>query len=79
MSNAKANTLLESQIYDQYESIFSENAFPFGKNVNFKLGLCNYATKFDVKKATGVDTSAFVKKFSICKRKRIFMNQILIN
>ena len=33
-----------------------------GANVKGELDLCNYATKADLKEATGVDTSDFVKK-----------------
>ena len=34
---------------------------PLGKNVKVELGLPNYATKSDLKKATGVDRSNFNK------------------
>ena len=33
-----------------------------GANVKVELGLSNYATKADLKNATGVDTSNFAKK-----------------
>ena len=33
-----------------------------GANVKFELDLSNYATKSDLKNATGVDTSDFAKK-----------------
>ena len=34
----------------------------FGANVKVELNLSNYATKADLKNATGVDTSDFAKK-----------------
>ena len=34
----------------------------FGGNVKVELDLTNYATKYDIKKTIGVDTSAFAKK-----------------
>ena len=34
----------------------------FGANVKVELDLSNYATKADLKNATGVDTSKFAKK-----------------
>ena len=33
-----------------------------GKRLKIKLDLCNYATKANLKNATGVDTSNFAKK-----------------
>ena len=33
-----------------------------GSNVKVELDLSNYATKTDLKNATGVDTSSFAKK-----------------
>ena len=37
---------------------------PFGGNINIKVYLSNYATKSDLKDATGNDTSNFALKFS---------------
>ena len=34
----------------------------FEGNINFKVGLSNYATKSDLKDATGIDTSNFAPK-----------------
>ena len=34
----------------------------FGGDINVKVVLSNYATKADLKNATGVDTSSFAKK-----------------
>ena len=35
---------------------------PFGGDINVKVDLSNSATKVDLRNATGVDTSSFVKK-----------------
>ena len=35
---------------------------PFGREINVKVDLSNYATKADLKNAAGVDTSSFAKK-----------------
>ena len=40
-----------------------------GANVKFELDLSNYATKADLKNATGVDTSDFVKKTNFANLK----------
>ena len=31
---------------------------PFGRDINVKVDLSNYATKFDLKNATGIDKAA---------------------
>ena len=36
--------------------------YALGTNVKAKLDLSNYATKTDLKNATGVDTSSFAEK-----------------
>ena len=36
-----------------------------GANVKTELDLCNYATKANLKNATGVDTSKFSKKVKV--------------
>ena len=38
---------------------------PFGGDINVKVDLSNYATKADLKNATGVDTSKFAKKVDL--------------
>ena len=38
---------------------------PFGGDINVKVDLSNYATKADLKNATGVDTSKFAKKVDV--------------
>ena len=40
-----------------------------GANVKVELDLSNYATKVDLKNATGVDTSDFVKKTDLANLK----------
>ena len=40
-----------------------------GGNVKFELDLSNYATKADLKNATGVDTSKFTKKVDLATLK----------
>ena len=38
---------------------FPEPYEPFGRDINVKVDLSNYATKIDLKDATGIDTSNF--------------------
>ena len=38
---------------------------PFGKNVNVKVDLSNYATKADIKNISHVDTSSFALKTNL--------------
>ena len=40
-----------------------------GTNVKVELDLSNYATKSDLKNASGVDTSSFAKKTDLAKLK----------
>ena len=42
---------------------------PFGEDINVKADLSNYATKADLKNATGVDTSQFAKKVDLARLK----------
>ena len=42
---------------------------PFGGNINVKVDLSNYATKADLKNATGVKTSKFAKKVDLANLK----------
>ena len=37
----------------------------FGRNINVKVDLSNYATKADIKNASYVDTSSFALKTSL--------------
>ena len=41
----------------------------FGGDINVKEDLSNYETKADLKNATGVDTSKFVKKVDLANLK----------
>ena len=41
----------------------------FGGDINVKVVLSNYATKADLKNATGVDTSKFAKKVDLANLK----------
>ena len=38
---------------------------PFGGDINVKVDLSNYATKLDLKNATGVDTCKFAAKSNL--------------
>ena len=41
----------------------------FGKDINVKVDLSNYATKTDLKNATGIDTSIFSLKSNLASFK----------
>ena len=41
----------------------------FGRNINVKVDLSNYATKADLKEATGIDTSSFALKSNLASLK----------
>ena len=41
----------------------------FGRNINFKVELSNYATKTDLKNVTHVDTSSFALKINLANLK----------
>ena len=42
---------------------------PFGKDINVKVDLSNYATKADLNDATGIDTSNFALKSNLASLK----------
>ena len=42
---------------------------PFGEDINVKVDLSNYATKADLKDATGIDTSKFALKSNLARLK----------
>ena len=42
---------------------------PFGGDINIKVDLSNYATKTDLKNATGIDTSEIAAKFDLVSLK----------
>ena len=45
-----------------YKISYYSELYSHSKNVKVELDLANYATKFDLKHAVGVDTSEFAKK-----------------
>ena len=51
----------------------------FGRDINVKVDLSNYATKSDLKNATGVDTLKFVKKVDLASLKSDVDKLELIN
>ena len=57
---------------------FSEPKFSGGTK-KVELYLSNYATKSDLKNATGIDTSKFAKKIDFASLKSNVANQIKIN
>ena len=42
---------------------------PFGGDINIKVDLFNYATKADLKNATGIDTSKLAAKSNLSRLK----------
>ena len=48
---------------------FQKPFISFGKNINVKVDLSNYATKTDLKSVTNVDTSSFVLKTNLTSLK----------
>ena len=46
-----------------------QNQNIFGKRIKVELDLSNYATKTDLKNATGVDTSKFAKRVDLANLK----------
>ena len=42
---------------------------PFGRDINVKVDLSNYATKADIKNVSNVDTSSFALKTSLANLK----------
>ena len=46
-------------------SEYFPNPIRLGENVKFELDLSNFAPKYDLENATGVDTSTFVKKVDL--------------
>ena len=48
---------------------FSKPYKPFGRDINVKVGLFNYATKADLKNATGIDTSKLAAKSGLVSLK----------
>ena len=48
---------------------FPKSFRSFGRNINVKVDLCNYATKTDIKNVTHVDTSSFALKTNLANLK----------
>ena len=48
---------------------FPEPYEPFGRDINVKVDLSNYATKTDFKNVTNVDTSSFALKTNLATLK----------
>ena len=48
---------------------FSKSFRRFGRNINVKVDLSNYATKTDLKNVTYVDTSSFALKTNLANLK----------
>ena len=51
------------------ESYFPKPYEPFGGDINVKVDLSNYATKSDLKNATGIDTSKLAAKSDLVSLK----------
>ena len=47
---------------------YFQNQKSLGANVKFELDLTNYATKVDLRNATGVDTSSFAKRTDLANQ-----------
>ena len=56
---------------------FPEPKF-LGERVKVELDLFSYATKADIKNATGVDTSSFAKKTDLVNLKVVFTTFLLV-
>ena len=48
---------------------FPKSFRTFGKNINFKVDLSNYATKTDIKNISYIDTSIFALKTNLANLK----------
>ena len=49
---------------------FPKSCRSFGRYINFKVDLSNYATKTDVKNISHVDTSSFALKTNLANQNR---------
>ena len=66
------NSWTDKLLYSKYikmSEYFPKLYEPFGGNISVKLYLSNYATKADLKSATGVDTSKLPTKSNLTKLK----------
>ena len=50
-------------------SILSQSREPFGGDINVNVDLSNYATKNDLRSATGIDTSKLALKSNLANLK----------
>ena len=63
-----------------YKMHYFPEPYSYNKNkINVQLDLSNYATKFDLKRATDADTSKFSKEVDLASLMSDQINQILIN
>ena len=53
---------------------FPKQYKPFGRDINSKVDLSSYATKADLKNATGTDTSKLAAKFDLACLKLCMIN-----
>ena len=74
MSNGKAMIIhlivgsIKKNLYKK-QSLLSQSYRIFGGDINVKVDLLNYATKNNLRKAAGVDTSNFVAKHDLSSLK----------
>ena len=59
----------KKDVIKKMSQYFPKPYTPFEGDINVKVDLPNYATKADLKNATGVDTSKFAKKFDLASLK----------
>ena len=52
---------------------------PFGRDINVKVDLSNYAAKVDMKNISHVDTSSFALETNLASLKAEVTNKLLIN
>ena len=74
MSNEKAMIIplvarLVKKTLHKTSQYFPKPYQPFGTDISFKTDLCNYATKADLKKTTGVDMSKLAAKYDLASLK----------
>ena len=58
---------------------FPKSFRSFGRNINVKVDLSNYATKTDIKNISHLDTSSFALKINLATLKTELVNQTLTN
>ena len=74
MLNGKAMTIhlivgLRKKTLNKMSQYFPKPYKSFGRDINVKVDLSNYATKLDLKNATGVDTSKLAAKSDLVSLK----------